>query len=388
MNLILLFSLYNCLLYVLHPLPLFVDWTNSQQTSNVPSTFIRKIFPKYVKVWNNLIILISISRALEICYHKTTKGGMSVDTLAHWGTNHLVILCPRSELAGDESDRIWMPQSYSSMARTAAGKKGHRGSPALSGYVIFFTLKSVCMVNQWKDNKDLPFPWPHHFSSSQLWKRGLLREALAWAILFLLHVWFPWHRSQSWHCTASCPMSLHFHSFPVCSILLQTPLQVSLPPQDFQAHCTRKKPGCRQPCTGLAPSSFTYCTYEPWAEHVETNRLESRGGDPALWWHTERLWDCDEQGKLQEDERWVGKGFTSIPITLSEDGKGKWSKKSDTEEAVPYAESCLKDTERRMWGPVPLVPKRKRKYCLKNLECDTKSERSGNLFILLLGHIP
>lgn len=100
----------------------------------------------------------------------------------------------------------------------------------------------------------------------------------------------------------------------------------------------------------------------------------------------QRLWDWNEQRKLQEDERGVGKGFTSIPITLSEDVKGKGSRKSYADEVTSCAESCLKDMERRMWGIVPLVPKRKRSP--KNSKCDTKPERPGNIFIPLLGHIP
>lgn len=137
----------------------------------------------------NIFKTVILTGGFTDCFHKTTEGGMSVDTMAHWGTNDLVLLCPHSKLAGDESDPVWTPHSYSSMARAAAGKKGRWGSPALSGYTAFFTSKSVCMVTQWKSNKDPPFSWHHCFSRSQLWKTGLLREALAWAILLLLYIW-------------------------------------------------------------------------------------------------------------------------------------------------------------------------------------------------------
>lgn len=46
---------------------------------------------------------------------------------------------------------------------------------------------------------------------------------------------------------------------------------------------------------------------------------------------------------MKEDEGGIGKDFTSIPIMLPEDGKGKDSKKDYTKEALPYVESCLKD---------------------------------------------
>lgn len=129
MNLMFSFSLYTCLLYVLHPLTLSVDWTNSQQTCNNPLKFIGKSFLKHVKQWINLISLINTSKVVHDnelqdskatfilqfkmwnkhsnfpnsscnsrfhrpsrCYHKIIKGAMNVDTMAHWRANHPVLL--------------------------------------------------------------------------------------------------------------------------------------------------------------------------------------------------------------------------------------------------------------------------------------------------------
>jgi len=134
----------------------------------------------------------------------------------------------------------------------------------------------MCVVNQWKANKDPPFPRPPPFQQVTTLARRTSESSI----------------SLGCSLPASIPGSHNAGASPdmhrILS-LLSTFSQLSCPSPSSCRHLCRylslhrtsrltvhaRSPGAGQPCTKLAPSPFTYYIDEPEAGHEDTSDWEA-----------------------------------------------------------------------------------------------------------------
>lgn len=100
---------------------------------------------------------------------------------------------------------------------------------------------------------------------------------------------------------------------------------------------------------------------------------KQRGGDSALQRHRKTLWDYGEQRSLQEDERGVRQGFSSIPNMMSEVGKGKVRKRA---------------TQRRWYNMLSPVSRIWKEECEALWHCSVKEKENENTILKSLNVIP